>query len=163
MSIINGVSPNIVTINELGYKKDKRLSIPGFLCYNRNRPLQNMGGVATAIKNEEKMFTIKVDEGMNKDEFILTRHSQFTPPINILNVYGEIESRSNTKEIEERWGRLMKIVSRIKACNTSLVLIGDMNKEIGNGQYGVKGKQTKKSVLEENLFITYFLVEIISL
>ena len=122
-----------------------------------------MGGVATAIKNEEKMFTIKVDEGMNKDEFILTRHSQFTPPINILNVYGEIESRSNTKEIEERWGRLMKIVSRIEACNTSLVLIGDMNKEIGNGQYGVKGKQTKKSVLEENLFIIYFLVEIISL
>ena len=145
MSIINGVNPNLVTINELGYKKDKRLSIPGFLCYNRNRPLQNMGGVATAIRNDEKMFAIKVDEGLDKDEFILTRHSQFNPPINVLNVYGEIESRSNTREIEERWGRLLKIISRIELCNESLILIGDMNKAIGNGQYGVKGNTSKVS------------------
>ena len=103
MSIINGVNLNIVTINELGYKKDKRLSIPGYHCYNRNRISQNMGGVATVIRNDEQMFAIKVDEGLDKDEFILTRHCQFSPPINILNIYGEIESRSNKKEIEERW------------------------------------------------------------
>ena len=104
-----------------------------------------MGGVATAIRNDEKMFAIKVDEGLDKDEFILTRHSQFNPPINVLNVYGEIESRSNTREIEERWGRLLKIISRIELCNESLVLIGDMNKAIGNGQYGVKGNTSKVS------------------
>ena len=145
MSIINGVNPNIVTINELGYKKDKRLSIPGYHCYNRNRISQNMGGVATVIRNDEKMFAIKVDEGLDKDEFILTRHCQFSPPINILNIYGEIESRSNKKEIEERWDRILAIVAGIESRNEALLLIGDMNKAVGNGPFGVAGNSVKVS------------------
>ena len=67
-----------------------------------------MGGVATAIKNADKIYAIKTDEGLNKDEFIITRHSQFNPPINVINCYGEIESRSNTKEIEEKWQRMLR-------------------------------------------------------
>ena len=145
MSIINGVNPNIVTINELGYNKDKKLSIPGYHCYNRNRISQNMGGVATVIRNDEKMFAIKVDEGLDKDEFILTRHCQFSPPINILNIYGEIESRSNKKEIEERWDRVLAIVAGIESRNEALLLIGDMNKAVGNGPFGVAGNSDKVS------------------
>jgi exonuclease III len=145
LSIINGVNPNLVTINELGYKKDKKLSIPGYLCYNRNRACQNMGGVATAIRKDEQIYSLKVDEGIDNDEFILTRHSQFNPPINVLNIYGEIESRSNVKEIEERWCRLLEIVSKIESRNEAIILIGDMNKAVGNGEYGVQGNTNKVS------------------
>ena len=59
MSILNGVNPNVITINELGFKKNKRLTIPGYYCYNRNRTSENMGGIATAIKENEKQYAIK--------------------------------------------------------------------------------------------------------
>ena len=59
---------------------------------------------ATAVVNEENPTTIKTLEGGNKDEFIVTRHSQFQRPINIINNYGETESRTDRAEIEERFG-----------------------------------------------------------
>jgi hypothetical protein len=31
-----------------------------------------MGGIATAIKNDEKHYVVKTDEGCDKDEFIIT-------------------------------------------------------------------------------------------
>ena len=95
LSIINGVSPSVITLNDVGYKKDKKLNVPGHYCYNRNRVSENMGGVATCIKNDEKNYAIKTDEGSGKDEFIISRHSKFQKPINVINCYGEIESRSS--------------------------------------------------------------------
>ena len=67
-----------------------------------------MGGIATAIKNNDKLYAIKVDEGQDKDEFLITQHSQFLMPINVINVYGEKESRASSKDIEERWQRILE-------------------------------------------------------
>ena len=145
LSIINGVNPNVITINELGYKKDKKLKIPGYHCYNRNRVSENMGGVATAIKNDEIDHAVKTDEGSEKDEFIITRHSQFNPPINVINCYGEIESRTSNKIVEDRWQRLLEKITRIEASNESVILIGDLNKLVGNGEFGVKDNHEKIS------------------
>ena len=69
------------------------IKIDGFNTYCRNRKNEHMGGIATAIKNQEAHNTLKVSEGSDKDEYIVTRHGQFEVPINIINVYGEIESR----------------------------------------------------------------------
>ena len=132
LSIINGVNPNIITINEVGFKKDKKLNIPGFYCYNRNRGSVNMGGIATAIKNDEKHYVVKTDEGCDKDEFIITRHNQFRTPINVINCYGEIESRSSRNNIEERWHRLLEKIVRIESSGESLIFIGDLNKMVRN-------------------------------
>ena len=64
-----------------------------------------MGGVATAVINDEKSSTLKMLEGGNRDEFIVSRHGQFQRPINVINNYGETESRTDNSEIEEKWGR----------------------------------------------------------
>ena len=90
-SILKGVNPNLVTLNEVAFRKDKKLNVPGFLSYNKNRQKESMGGVATCIKNDEKAFALKIDEGEGKDEFIITRHNQFFKPINVVNIYGEIK------------------------------------------------------------------------
>ena len=87
-------------------KGNKKCSIQGYNTYTRNRQLLSMGGIATAIKNDESQFCLKVDEGENNDEFIITRHSQFQKPINIINVYGEQEGRNSNQDIEERWLRI---------------------------------------------------------
>ena len=56
-------------------------------------------------------------------------------PINIINCYGEIESRFSKKDIEERWQRLLEKITRIESSNESLILIGDLNKWVGNGEF----------------------------
>ena len=48
-----------------------------------------MGGIATAVRDEDKEYTIKTKEGAGNDEFIVTRHGQFLTPINVSNIYGE--------------------------------------------------------------------------
>jgi exonuclease III len=105
-SIVKGVNPNVVTLNEVAFRKNKKLNLPGYLSYNKNRQTESMGGVGTCIRNDEKSFALKTDEGDDKDEFIITRHNQFQKPINIVNIYGEIESRSQRKDVEDRWGRI---------------------------------------------------------
>jgi hypothetical protein len=59
-----------------------------------------MGGVATAVINDEKSSTLKMSEGENRDEFIVSRHGQLLRPINIINNYGETESRTETQKLK---------------------------------------------------------------
>ena len=52
-----------------------------------------MGGISTSVKNQDAMHTLKVKEGIEDDEYLITRHSQFVIPINVVNIYGEQEGR----------------------------------------------------------------------
>ena len=104
----------------------------GFTSYNRNRQHANMGGVATCISNKEASNALKVAEGVSEDEYIITRHSQFRTPINIVNIYGETESRSTKAEIKDRWDRIVTELAKIELKGESTVIIGDLNKQVGD-------------------------------
>ena len=51
-----------------------------------------MGGVATLVNSCHKESFMKIKEGDNDDEYLITRHSNFKTPLNLINVYGEQES-----------------------------------------------------------------------
>jgi hypothetical protein len=63
---------DVLTINETFLKNNRKLIIPGFSCYNRNRKNVNGGGIATCIKSKDAMNTLKVFEGSNDDEILIT-------------------------------------------------------------------------------------------
>ena len=84
-----------------------------------------MGGVATCIDNSEAPSCLKVTEGSDDDKFVITRHGQFQTPINIMNIYGETESRSTKLEMK-----------------CEIVVIGDLNKQVGDI---IKGNTIKES------------------
>ena len=84
---------------------------------------------------------MKVAEVTDEDEYIFTRIDNTVPAVNIVNIYGSQESRSTNDEIEKSWYRLMKDVKDIEARNESVIIIGDMNRHIGNGEYGIKGNK----------------------
>ena len=89
---------------------------------------------------------MKVSEGKEEDdEYIVSRLDNTIPPINIINIYGTQESRSNNDEIERSWLRLMKEVEEIENRNEAVIIIGDMNRHVGNGDYGVKNNKDKIS------------------
>ena len=142
-NIISIVNPNVITLNEVGLRGKKKCSINGYNTYTRNRQKQSMGGIATGIRKDESKFVLKVEEGENDDEFIITRHSQFLKPINIINCYGEQEGRNSNNEIEERFLKICAHLKNIEDRNEEAIFLGDMNKLVGNGPLGIKGNNPK--------------------
>ena len=104
----------------------------GFTCFNRNRQNAAMGGVATCIDNKEASNALKVTEGSDDDEFVITRHGQFRTPINVVNIYGEIELRATRNEIKDRWNRILFELYKIEMKGEAAIIIGDLNKNVGD-------------------------------
>ena len=162
-NIINVLRPNAITLNEVGLRGKKKCSINGYNTYTRNRQQQSMGGIATSIRSDESQFCLKVDEGEINDEYLITRHCQFLKLINLINCYGEQEGRSTNSEIEERFMKIWNHLKIIEVRNEEAIFIGDLNKLVGNGPYGVKGNNPKVTFggkLIQNLLKTekYLLV-----
>ena len=113
------------TLNVKHYKNSKKLDIEGYVTFNRNRKNVNGGGVSTSVIKDDSQDTLKVKEGSEKhnDEFVITRHSQFEVPINIINVYGESESRAKNNEVEDRWYRILAELKTIELTGESAIVI----------------------------------------
>ena len=130
--------PDVIMFNDTNLKGKLKIKIPRYFSYSKNRE-KFKGGVATVIANHLKHNTMKVTEGKDYDEYIVTRFDHTVPPVNIVTIYGNQESRSTDSEIEKSWMRLMKDVKEIETRNEAVILIGDMNRAIGNDMYGIKG------------------------
>ena len=62
-----------------------------FYCFTKNRQNAHMGGVATCVREADAPETVKVSEGKS-EEYLVTRHGQFIPALNVINLYGSQES-----------------------------------------------------------------------
>ena len=88
---------------------------------------------------------MKVKEGEDDDEFLITRLNHVVPALNIVNVYGGIENRMSKQEVLESWTRLKKEIRDIQERQEGLVLIGDLNRAVGDGDLGVEGNHPSVS------------------
>ena len=48
------------------------------------------------------------------DEYLITRHFNLKPPLNVINVYGEQENRVSKTEVQDKWGRLLDELNKIE-------------------------------------------------
>lgn len=86
-------------MNEVGLRKNKKVSLSGYNSFTRNRKThENMGGVATSVIEEESLSTIKIMEGENKDEFIVSIHGQFQRPNNVIIIVNK-----NLEQTKLKW------------------------------------------------------------
>ena len=145
MNIVSRVKPDVVNLNETGLRGNNKVKLEGFHSFSRNRVSKAMGGVATSVAEDLQQRTIKVGEGVEDDEYLITRLDHCHPALNIVNVYGSQESRSGKDEIFESWRRLMKSVDEIFSRGESVLLLGDFNRSIGNDELGVPGNHPKVS------------------
>ena len=88
---------------------------------------------------------MKVKEGEDNNEYLITRLDYMHPAFNIVNVYGGQESRMGKQEVLESWGRLKIDVNAIKARNENCLIIGDCNRAIGAGKLGIPGNHPRVS------------------
>ena len=66
------------------------------------------------MANRDSDSVIKLLEG-KKNELLVTRHDQFSKPINLLNLYGEQECRNNNDKVEDNWNEIIEILTMIGA------------------------------------------------
>ena len=75
--------PDLLVISETHLQFEKKLVIPGFDSYTRNRKSKSHGGIATSIKSSESYECLKVSEGKYNDEYIVSCHK--TQPVSETN------------------------------------------------------------------------------
>ena len=139
---MGAISPDIVTINETHYKGRKEIDIAGYLPFQRNRITNSGGGIATLVKSCDKDYTIRVKEGKDQDEYLITKHDKFVVPINVIDIYGESECRTTNQEVEDRWFRVVSELKMIESKGEFALIIGDLNKHVGKI---IKGNHQKIS------------------
>ena len=97
------------------------------------------------VLNSLKQNTTKVGEGANGDEYNIVRLDHTKPPLNVINWYGEQESRTPNEDILQSWCRLRKDLKNIEDRGEATIVIGDMNRALGDGQWGIKGNKSNIS------------------
>ena len=105
---------------------------------------------------------MKVGEGREGDEYIISRFDHVIPAVNIVSIYGQQESRSSKEEIFKSWLRLRDDLLRIENSGEGILIIGDMNRYVGSDELGVSGNHSKVShggqlireMVKENNYVT---------
>ena len=150
-NIVSSIQPSVILLNETHFRNQKKMRIQGFNSFTRNRQNKYMGGISTSVTNKDAKDTLKVAEGANDDEFLITRHSQFVTPINCVNIYGEQEGRSSKEDIENRWNRIINEIVKIEAKGELVLIAGDLNKHVGDIIDGNNDKVTFGGQLVRNM------------
>ena len=84
-------------------------------------------------------------EGLENDEYLITRLDHVSPPVNIMNVYGGQETRMTNQEILDNWINMKAEIMEFKNRDEGLILIGDINRSIGSDSLGVRGNHASVS------------------
>ena len=78
--IAKAETPDVMTLNDTNLKGKLKVKVPGYFSFDRNRE-KHKGGVSTVIANHLKHNTMKVAEGEEEDEYIITRLDNTVPAI----------------------------------------------------------------------------------
>ena len=143
--IISIEKPSMVAINESQLTGRMKVSLKPMVCWSRNRVNKGGGGVATAVSPVYKDSTIGAGESEGENEYIITRVASFSPALNVINYYGE-QRKTSKENVEKNWRMLIKDMNKIRARQEFCLFLGDMNKLIGCGQWGVPGNHSEVTV-----------------
>ena len=65
--------------------------------------------------------------------------------MNIVNIYGKQEGRSTNENIEKSWLHLYDDIKIIEDRGKNVMIVGDLNRAVGNDEWGIIGNNRKVS------------------
>ena len=144
--ILENVNPDICNLNETNLRGNRKIKLKNYVSFSKNREIKKMGGVSTSFQNYLRQYVVKVSDNAEVDEYLVTRLENVVPVLNILNIYGQIEARAGGPDkILESWGRIKKELSMIEARGEAVLILGDLNRAVGNDNLGVAGNSSDLS------------------
>ena len=147
--ILEKEKPEVCLINETMLRGKRKINIPNYFSFIKSRHEGKKGGkgegggggIATLVASYLQQNTVKVGEGREGDEYMIVRFDHVQPSLNIVNIYGENEKRAGETRIVESWLRLKHDLDEIKKKGEMILILGDMNRAIGTGEWGVAGNK----------------------
>ena len=168
--------PEVLLINETLLRGKRKINVPNYFSFIKSRDEGKKGeggeaedggggaggggggGIATLVASYLQQNTVKVGEGREGDEYMIVRFDHVQPALNIVNIYGENEKRAGETRIIDSWLRLKHDLDEIKKKGEMILILGDMNRAIGAGEWGVAGNKKVVSpggeLIREQLLMT---------
>ena len=85
-------------------RKKNKINHKEYFGFNMNRPEEVGGGVIAAmVANSIKQHATKAAENNNHDDYTIIRLEHGKPALNIVHVYGRIETRTGPEKVAEGW------------------------------------------------------------
>lgn len=152
---------DIAIITETQCARDKNIKIENYVCYYRNRHLRDKGGVAIYVHEKWANGCMKLETGLEHNEFFVIKLENFTPNVVVIGYYGVIEGQYNKDQVTAMQADIFNLFRKYKEEGYQIFWSGDYNNHIPN-ECGIVGNPGKPSngginlvnfVKEENLEI----------
>ena len=140
--ILETLTPDICNLNETNMRGKRKIKLKNYASFIKNREVRHMGGISTSYQNYLRQYAVKVSDNAEGDEYLLTRLENVEPALNMFNIYGQTEGRAGgVDKILDSWGRIKKELALIEARGEAVLILGDLNRAVGAGEFGVAGNK----------------------
>ena len=126
-SILESNDFELCILSELSTQNMPRFK--GYFKFDCLKPRRNHG-ISILIKNELKENVKRIPE--EELEIVHLRFENTNPPLNIIGVYLEVESRQKVEEVKSLWFKYKSKVDYILEKGEALLTLGDFNRAIDN-------------------------------
>ena len=139
VKLVHDLKPDYINVNETQLQGKNEIHLKAYTTFSKNRTDKIGGGICSAVASNLRQSAVCVGEGGEGDEWLAVRLDHVSPCITVLNCYGEQEGRTGREEVLARWGRLLKELEAIRARGDHCILVGDLNKLVGDDHLGIPG------------------------
>ena len=167
--VIDKLQPDVINFEETLLKNKTRINLENYFSFCQNRPEgAGGGGIATMVSNSIKSNATKIAQNNQHDEYMVVRLDHIKPALNIFHIYGQVEKRAGPEKVLEGWTQILQELGRIEATQEAILIVGDLNRAIGDDDAGVEGNKKEVSYgggLVRNLIMSkrYFILNNLSL
>ena len=77
-------APDVYCGNETSMKGNRKINMDKYFCFAKNST-KHMHGIVTMVASYLKPNTVRVAEGKEGDEYLVTRYDHIHPALNIIN------------------------------------------------------------------------------
>ena len=144
--IVDKLQPDVINLEETLLRNKAKINTKEYVSFSQNRADgAGGGGISTSVAAHLKQYATLVSQNNQHDEYMITRLEHVKPALNIVHIYGQNEGRSGPEKVLKGWTEILKELSSIEERNEVALLVGDMNRAIGNDELGVRGNSRKVS------------------
>ena len=110
----------------------KNIKIPNYVCYFRNRILRDKGGVCVYVHERLADGVMKVESGLENNEFFVLRFENLKPNLILIAYYGVIENQYGSDQVTAMQSDIFNLIRKYSEEGNYVKWCGDFNNSIGN-------------------------------
>lgn len=142
-------------ITETHTTRNKFINLPGYSCYYRNREGREKGGVCIYIHEKFKNACMKLESGIENNEFFVVKLECFTPNVVIIGYYGVIECQYSNEEVLAMQADIFSIFNKYREEGNTVIWAGDFNNHLKelepDNKESVGGRNLQQFIDDEDL------------